>query len=139
MEPPLDHLERLPAELKCAIARYVNNLNDRKALVLANKAWAEVVVPFLWETLTTDLIQSGKRHVLGLAHPKSNIIKHVRNINLLARSLDGGHVDHFPTLLAAIPRGQLRGFSSASQIQLSTSNLLLLLHPKLEVFFYTRK
>jgi hypothetical protein len=133
MEPPLDHLERIPAELKCTVTRYIDNLDDRKALVLVNKAWAEVVAPFLWETLTTDLIQSGQRHVLGLAHPTSNIVKHVRNIKLLSRSLTG-NVDHLPMLLAAIPRGQLRGFSSASQIQLSTSNLLLLLHPKLEVF-----
>lgn len=37
-----------------------------------------------------------------------------------------------PTLLAAIPRGQLRGFRSDNTIEVSTLNSLLLLHPQIE-------
>jgi hypothetical protein len=108
-----DQLDRLPTELKCVVASYITELSDRKALVLVNKAWSDVVLPHLWETFTTDLTQTNGRHVMGLASPKSNIIKHLRIISLLTR-------------------GQLRGFKSVSQLQLSTVNLLLRLHPKLQ-------
>jgi hypothetical protein len=126
-----DQLDRLPTELKCVVASYITELSDRKALVLVNKAWSDVVLPHLWETFTTDLTQTNGRHVMGLASPKSNIIKHLRIISLLTRALIP-NVDHLPTLLAVIPRGQLRGFKSVSQLQLSTVNLLLRLHPKLQ-------
>lgn len=92
-----------------------------------------VVTPLLWETLTTDLVQSGQRHMLGLASPQSNILKHVRNIYLQIRSITGNG-DHLPQFLAAIPRGQLRGFKSVGKVELATVDLLLLLQPKLEVF-----
>lgn len=125
-----DQLDRLPTELKYTVARYVTALNDRKSLVLVNKAWSEVVLPFLWENFNTDLTQTGTRQVMRLAHPKSNILKHVRMIRL-TRSITGD-VDHLPLFLAAIPRGQLRGFKSASSTSLSTLILLLRLHPRLE-------
>jgi hypothetical protein len=130
-QPP-DSLDSLPTELKCAVARYVDALTDRKALVLVNKGWSGVILPFLWETFTTDLILSGQRHLLGLADPQSNIIKYVRNINLLDRSLPG-NVNHLPKLLAVIPRGQLRAFRSVCQVQQAIIELLLMLHSNLEV------
>jgi hypothetical protein len=130
-ETPCNHLDRLSTELKCAVARLTFALKDRKSLVLVNKTWADVILPFLWEVFITDLTNPGQRNLLGLAHPGSNILKHVRNIHLLKSSLQT-NVDHLPTLLAAIPRGQLQGFKSDGSIPLSTVNLLLLLHPKLE-------
>ncbi|KAH4103590.1 hypothetical protein HBH98_011040 [Parastagonospora nodorum] len=126
-----DQLDRLPNELKSEVAHYVTELSERKALVLVNKAWAEIILPHLWNTLTTDLLQTGQRNVRGLAHANSNIIKHVSRIHLLTRSCDT-KVDHLPALLAAIPRGQLRTFKSISTLQTSTVNLLLLLHSNLE-------
>jgi hypothetical protein len=100
-------------------------------LVLVNKAWAEVVAPVLWETFTTDLVQSGQ-HDPGLAHPKSNIVKHTRNINVLSRP-SASSLDHLPKLLANIPRGQPRSFRSATFVQPTLVDLLLLLHPNLKV------
>jgi hypothetical protein len=126
-----DHTNRLPAELKCAIARYIDTPANRKALVLVNKAWSEVVLPFLWETLTTDLTQIGQRRLLGISHPGSNILKHIRNISLLHRNVSTSE-DILSTLLVAIPRGQLRGFTSTDRIPIQTLNLLLLSHPNLE-------
>jgi hypothetical protein len=41
--------------------------------------------------------------------------------------------DHLPKLLAVIPRNQPREFKSATQIQQSTIELLLMLHSNLEV------
>jgi hypothetical protein len=126
-----DQLDRLLTELKCTVARYITAVNDRKALALVNKAWSEVTLPILWETLKTDLLLNGQRHILGLAHPASNIVKHIRSISLLERSLID-RADQLPTLLAAIPRGQLHGFKSISPLQLSTVNLLLVLHTGLQ-------
>jgi hypothetical protein len=130
-------MDRLPAEVKCTVVRYLANTIDRKALVLVNKAWAGIVAPVLWEILTTDLVQSDQRHPLGLAHPKSNIVKHTRMINLLALSTTRD-IDHLPILLAAIPRGQLQSFKSDGEILPSTSSLLLLLHLTLQVFSMRR-
>lgn len=130
-DQPPDRLSALPTKLRCAIARRVVALNDRKALVLVNKACAEVTLSFLWNTLTTDLVETGSRDLVGLAHRDSNIIKHVQSINLVARSLSGTF-DHLATLLASIPRGQLRRFKSVKEVSFSTIDLLLRLHPDLE-------
>ncbi|CAO2648631.1 Nn.00g078980.m01.CDS01 [Neocucurbitaria sp. VM-36] len=127
-----DHLHRLPTELKLVVARYTHALTDRRSLSLVNKAWAEVVLPGLWETFTTDLLQRGQRDARGLAHPKSNIVKYVQNIHILGRSLQIGMEDHLPMLLAAIPGGQLRGFRSTGGVPITTFKLMLQLHPKLE-------
>jgi hypothetical protein len=129
---PINHTDRLPAELKCTITRHVRGITHRKALVLVNKAWSEVALPFLWETLTTDLVQKDQRHLIGIAHPDSNIVRHIRNISLLDRSISVSD-DHLPKLLAVIPRNQLREFKSATLIQQSTIELLLMLHSNLEV------
>jgi hypothetical protein len=126
-----DQLDRLPTEVKCTITRYTTAVSDRKALVLVNKAWSDVTLPILWKTLTTDLLHTGQRHILGLAHPASNIVKHLRSIYLLERPLID-KADRLPTLLAAIPRGQLHGFKSASPLELSTVKLLFVLHPGLQ-------
>ncbi|KAF2826082.1 hypothetical protein CC86DRAFT_293264 [Ophiobolus disseminans] len=129
---PHDQLDRLPTELKCIVARLLTALDNRKSLVLVNKAWAAVGLPFRWETFTTDLVHSNPRSLLGLGHPNSSIVKHVRNINLLARA-SSSNVDYLLTLLAKILRGQLHGFKSKETIQASTLSLLLVLHPALEV------
>ncbi|KAH7073953.1 hypothetical protein BKA63DRAFT_515100 [Paraphoma chrysanthemicola] len=126
-----DQTERLPIELKCVVARFITTRTDRKSVATINKAWSAVVLPFLWDTFKTDLLQRGGRSLSALANANSNIIKHVRHIHLLARTLVG-NADHLPTLLAAIPRGQLRGFATIDEIQASSLNLLLLLHPKLD-------
>jgi hypothetical protein len=68
-QPP-DYLDRLPTELKYMAVCYIEALTDRKALVLVNKVWSKVALPFLWETFTTDLIQRDQRHLLGIAHPQ---------------------------------------------------------------------
>jgi hypothetical protein len=129
---PINHTNRLPAELKCAITRHMKGLTHRKALVLVNKAWSEVALPILWETITTDLVQKGQRHLIGIANPNSNIVRHVREILLLDRSISVID-DHLPKLLAVIPRNQLQKFKSATQIQQPTLELLLMLHSNLEV------
>ncbi|KAI4912140.1 uncharacterized protein J4E92_010186 [Alternaria infectoria] len=89
----------------------------------------------MWETFTTDLLaNTGSRNVLGLASPASNIVKHVRQINLLDRPKAFKEADQLPQLLAAIPRGQLCGFKSGSGVPISTLELLLQIHPELEHF-----
>ena len=111
-----DHIGRLPAELKCAVVRYLV-LKDRQAVSLINRDWAVVAMPIMWETFTTDLLaNTGSRNVLGLASPASNIVKHVRQINLLDRPNAFKEADQLPQLLAAIPRGQLCGFKSGSGV-----------------------
>lgn len=104
-----DYLDRLPNEIKSEVARYIAKLSDRKALVLVKKAWSGITLPYLRETFTTDLLQTGERVEMGLAHPNSNIIKHVRNIQLRSRNSASG--PDLPVLLAAIPSGQLLGLS----------------------------
>jgi hypothetical protein len=128
-----DHLGRLPAELKCAVVRSLSALKDRQALSLLNKEWAVVVMPIMWETFTTDLnAKKGQRDVLGLAHPDSNIIKHVRRIHLF-KSLDATKCDNLlPRLLTAIPRDQLRGFKSKISVPIDSLELLVQLHTRLE-------
>jgi hypothetical protein len=44
-----DYLDRLPTELKCAVARSLTTLSDRKSLVLIKRAWADVALPLHWE------------------------------------------------------------------------------------------
>jgi hypothetical protein len=78
-----DHLHRLPTELKCAVARLLTTLPDRKSLVLVNRAWADIALLVLWEIFNTGFAQSGQRNLLGLAHPKSNITKHVHYFRIL--------------------------------------------------------
>ncbi|KAI4679354.1 uncharacterized protein J4E84_008383 [Alternaria hordeiaustralica] len=130
-----DHIGRLPAELKCAVVRYLPALQDRKTMSLLSRDWAVVVMPIMWEIFTTDLLaKTGSRNVLGLASPASNIVKHVRKINLLDRPNAFKEADQLPPLLAAIPRGQLCGFKSGSGVPISTLELLLQIHPKLEHF-----
>ncbi|KAI4706449.1 hypothetical protein J4E89_008866 [Alternaria sp. Ai002NY15] len=130
-----DHIGRLPAELKCAVVRYLPALQDRKTMSLLSRDWAVVVVPIMWEIFTTDLLaKTGSRNVLGLASPSSNIVKHVRKIDLLDRPNAFKEADQLPQLLAAIPRGQLCGFNSRSGVPISTLELLLQIHPKLEHF-----
>ncbi|KAI4682862.1 hypothetical protein J4E81_009485 [Alternaria sp. BMP 2799] len=130
-----DHIGRLPAELKCAVVRYLPALQDRKTMSLLSRDWAVVVMPIMWEIFTTDLLaKTGSRNVLGLASPASNIVKHVRKINLLDRPNAFKEADQLPQLLAAIPRGQLCGFKSGSGVPISTLELLLQIHPKLEHF-----
>ncbi|KAF1844662.1 uncharacterized protein K460DRAFT_365599 [Cucurbitaria berberidis CBS 394.84] len=92
MESPQqhDHLYRLSTELKCSVARYTPSLADRKALSPVNKA------------------PSSRRDVLGLAPPRSNIVKHVRKIHILSWSVYTNRRDHHAMLLTAIPRNQLR-------------------------------
>ncbi|KAI4638300.1 hypothetical protein J4E93_010300 [Alternaria ventricosa] len=131
-----DHIGRLPAELKCAVVRYLV-LKDRQAVSLINRDWAVVAMPIMWETFTTDLLVKtgpGSRNVRGLASPSSNIVKHVRRINLLDRPNAFKEADQLPQLLAAIPRGQLTGFKSRSGVPFSTLELLLQIHPRLEQF-----
>ncbi|KAI4958852.1 hypothetical protein J4E86_004461 [Alternaria arbusti] len=131
-----DHIGRLPAELKCAVVRYLF-LKDRQAVSLINRDWAVVAMPIMWETFTTDLLVKtgpGSRNVRGLASPSSNIVKHVRKINLLDRPNAFKEADQLPQLLAAISRGQLCGFKSGSGVPISTLELLLQIHPKLEHF-----
>ncbi|KAF2845384.1 hypothetical protein T440DRAFT_483459 [Plenodomus tracheiphilus IPT5] len=100
----VDLLDRLPTELKCAIVRHASNLDDRKALSLANKSWADIVGPVMWETLNTTLLV-GQRHVRGLARPQSNILKHVRYLHIKTRVAPNCSNDHLPMLLAALPSG----------------------------------
>lgn len=69
LEQPPEFLDRLPAELKCIIARYTTCLDDRQALSLISRAWADAVHPILWKTFTMDLMLSGQRKPLGFAHP----------------------------------------------------------------------
>ncbi|KAI4651129.1 uncharacterized protein J4E79_009327 [Alternaria viburni] len=91
----------------------------------------------MWEIFTTDLLVKtgpGSRNVLGLASPSSNIVKHVRKIDLLDRPNAFKEADQLPQFLAAIPRGQLCGFNSRSGVPISTLELLLQIHPKLEHF-----
>ncbi|KAI4671073.1 uncharacterized protein J4E88_009470 [Alternaria novae-zelandiae] len=116
-----DHIGRLPAELKCAVVRYLV-LKDRQAVSLINSDWAVVAMPIMWETFTTDLLVKtgpGSRNVRGLASPASNIVKHVRKVNLLDRPNAFKEADQLPQLLAAIPRGQLCGFKSGSGVPIS--------------------
>jgi hypothetical protein len=130
-----DDVGRLPPELKSAVVQYLTTLKDRQAVSLLNKDWALVVMPIMWETFTTDLlVQTGSRNVLGLASPTSNIVKHVRRINLLDRPNAFKEVDQLPLFLAAIPRDQLHGFKSGSGVHISTLELLLQMHPRLEHF-----
>jgi len=131
-----DHIGRLPAELKCAVVRYLV-LKDRQAVSLINRDWAVVAMPIMWEIFTTDLLVKtgpGSRNVRGLASPSSNIVKHVRKINLLDRPNAFKEADQLPQLLAAIPRDQLSSFKSGSGVPVSTLELLLQIHPKLEQF-----
>lgn len=130
----LDLLDRLPNELKCSVARFSTNLRDRKALSLVNRAWAKIVLPIMWETFNTDLLQHtfGKRDVRGLASHKSNIVKYVRYLHLYDRAVPRDSEDHLPMLLAAIPRGQLRGFKCGSGVPTSDLRLLVLLHTELQ-------
>jgi len=101
--------------------------------VLVSKTWADVVLPYLWETLKTDLVNTGSRDIRLLASTKSNILKHVRKMHILPRTTSSGE-DHLPTLLAAVPRGQLCGFQSDRALAQSTVDILLRLHPNLVVF-----
>jgi hypothetical protein len=92
-------------------------------------------MPIMWETFATDLlVKTGTRNVLGLAHPNSNIIKHVRRIHLRDRPNVAKEEDQLPRLLAAIPRNQLRGFKSRTGVPIRTLQLLLQLHTKLKRF-----
>lgn len=134
MDTPMpEHLNRLPTELKTTVVRVATGLTERKSLVLFNKTWAEIALPFLWETLKTDLVFTSSRDLKAIAGTKSNVTKHVRKIHILVPKLNH-HVDHLPALLTAIPRGQLNTFRSDCKLQQSTLNILLRLYPRLEFF-----
>ncbi|KAI8943398.1 hypothetical protein NX059_001410 [Plenodomus lindquistii] len=86
----------------------------------------------MWEMFNTDLLVTGERQVLGLAHPQSNIVKHVQCLNIKTRIAPSDADDQLPMLLAALPRGQLRGFESNSGVSTAALKLLLRLHPAIE-------
>lgn len=99
---PADRLSALPTELLCHIAHKTVTLADRKALVLVSRAWANVTLPFLQNTLPTDLVNRGTRNILGITQASSNNLKHVHNIVLLSGTCN--EYD-FMDLLASIARG----------------------------------
>jgi hypothetical protein len=86
----------------------------------------------MWETFTTDLVDTSKRNVLGLAHSGSNIIKHVRKMHLLDRRIPSSNEDNLPMFLATIPRGQLREFKCGSGVSSSALTIMLQIHTDLE-------
>jgi hypothetical protein len=46
-EPRIDHLSRLPAELRLEIVHFLRKTSDRKSLSLVSKEWENVVLPEL--------------------------------------------------------------------------------------------
>jgi hypothetical protein len=92
-------------------------------------------MPTMWETFTTDLlVKTGTRSVVGLAHPTSKIIKHIRKLHLLDRPDVAEEEDQLPQLIAAIPRDQLCGFKSGNGVSTGSLQLLLQMHTRLKDF-----
>jgi hypothetical protein len=125
-QPGIDHLSRLPAELRLEIVHFLRKTSDRKSLSLVSKEWKDVVLPELSKRIQTDLVERQGRQISDLIRLGSHALRYVQEL-ITEEVLDRDTVAaSLRTLISAVPRGQLRKIYLANVVRPAT--LLLLLH-----------
>ncbi|KAF2118803.1 hypothetical protein BDV96DRAFT_677639 [Lophiotrema nucula] len=117
----------------------LRSTRDVKALALVSHEWRDIVLPMLWNTLTTDLVPTKTKELVDLVRPHSNILKHVQYLCLQKPAEKEAEDENdaplpgrdLPLLLCVIPKNQLRGFESDISLPYLTFQILLQLHQRM--------
>jgi hypothetical protein len=97
---------------------------DQRNVALVSRAWKDIMYPLMWEEFNTDMRTSSGKSLATLLHPQSEVLRHIRTINLLD-GIDSLAEQHFQLLLSALPPSLLRDLDTESPLSSFTLKLLL--------------
>ncbi|RYO48613.1 hypothetical protein AA0116_g12457 [Alternaria tenuissima] len=119
----------LPPEMVSNVFAFVRQQADQGAICLVSRVWRDLMAPMMWEKLKMNLSTASPRSIATLLHPCSDILSHVRDLNIYGTK-EGE--DYLRLVIAAIPRDRVRTFWTHFSPETLTLHLLLLSQRKIE-------
>jgi hypothetical protein len=129
----ITQLLNVPALLQNMLTGFqVRMKEDMGAVCLICRPWKDCVAPIMWRELKTDLVPSDTRFIVVLIHPQSDIMPHIRQLDICIQTNDPDTVDRLSLVIGALPRDKLQTFSADDHIDTLTFQLLLQSQRKLK-------
>jgi hypothetical protein len=134
---PAASFSNLPTEMKVNVFAFIRTKLDQRAVCLVSREWRALMVPMLWEALTSTFQPTPSKSMAALLQPQSGILPHVKRVNVksgrspTAAVCESNIQATLRCLFTALPKQALHTFTSDLTLPASLLVQLLQSQPQL--------